>query len=217
MLYLVWFVNHRLIKQIQFNNAVRACLEVLSQLVNHSSVFAPNPLTSGAAVSGVVADMDACSRERGAVSAGTRRALGGALTLGAVVRVQEIPFSNIVYAAVGLAGALLVSGDREAQTGLRAKHKCQSGRAYCALQGNVLTETLCHGSPADSPRSKTKQPTCGWREASTDLLFALCLKKCLASHIVSVKAWTWRDVPEPSTGVCVPLSTEPGRRRRFGA
>lgn len=88
----------------------KAYLEVLPQLVHHSSVLTPDLLAPGAAVGGVVADMDACSRERGALSAGTCGALSGALTLGAVIRVQKIPFSHVVYAAVSLAGAFLLSG-----------------------------------------------------------------------------------------------------------
>lgn len=108
-------------------------LEVLSQLVHHSSVLTADLLTPGAAVGGIVADMDACSRQRGALSAGTCRTLGGALTLSAMVRVQKIPFPNKVYAPVCLAGALLLSGDWESQTGLCVKEKCQNCCAYSAL------------------------------------------------------------------------------------
>lgn len=57
-----------------------------------------------------MADMDARSWERCALSAGTRGALSSAFTLGAVIGVQKIPFPYKVYAAVGLAGALLLSG-----------------------------------------------------------------------------------------------------------
>lgn len=85
-------------------------LEVLPQFVHHSSVLTPDLLAPGAAVGGVVADMDARRRESGALSAGTCGALGGALTLGAVVGVQKIPFPHEVYAAVGLAGAFLLCG-----------------------------------------------------------------------------------------------------------
>lgn len=86
-----------------------------------------------------MAHMDACGRQRGALSAGTCRALRGALTLCAVIRVQKVPFPDVVNAAVGLAGALLLPGHREAPTGLCAKQKCQNGRAHCAL-----TAELCH-------------------------------------------------------------------------
>lgn len=89
----------------------QAYLEVLPQFVNHSSVLTPDLLAPGAAVGGVVADMDARGRERGALSAGTCGALSGAFTLGAVIGVQKIPFPHEVYAAVGLAGALLLLGD----------------------------------------------------------------------------------------------------------
>lgn len=71
-------------------------LEVLPELVHYSSIFTPDLLAPGAAVGGIVTDMDACSREGGALSAGTRRALCSALTLGAVIRVQKIPFPDIV-------------------------------------------------------------------------------------------------------------------------
>lgn len=134
--------------------AFSAYLEVLPQFVHHSSVLTPDLLAPGAAVGGVVADMDARSRQRGALGAGTRGALGGALTLGAVVRVQEIPFPHEVYAAVGLAGGFMLSGDGEARSGLRAKQKCQNGRAHCALQGKALTES--HDDLFDSPGFKTK-------------------------------------------------------------
>lgn len=133
-----------------FVNHIQVYLEVLPQLVHHSSVLTPDLLAPGAAVSGVVADMDACSRESGALGAGTRRALSGAFTLGAVVGVQKIPLPDIVYAAVGLAGAFLLPCDREARTGLCAKQKCQNGRAHSALQGKAFTKNLCHDLP-DGP------------------------------------------------------------------
>lgn len=79
-----------------------------------------------------MANVDTCSWERGAFSAGTHGALSGALTLSAVIRVQEIPFSHVVNAAIGLAGALLLSSDRKAKTSLRAKYECQKDRAYPA-------------------------------------------------------------------------------------
>lgn len=91
----------------------QAYLKVLPKLVHHPSVLTPDFLAPGAAVGRVVANVNARSRERGAFSAGTHGALRGALTLGAVIRVQEIPFSHVVYAAIGFAGALLLSSDRE--------------------------------------------------------------------------------------------------------
>lgn len=113
-------------------------LEVLTQVVHLSPILTPYLLAPGTAVGGVVADMDACSRERGALSPGARRALGGTLTLGAVIRVQKIPFPHVVYAAVGLAGALLLPGYREAKHGLCAKEDRRDGRAYCAHRGKAL-------------------------------------------------------------------------------
>lgn len=108
----------------------RAYLEVLLQLVHHSSVLTTDLFAPGAAVGGVVAHVDARGRERGALCAGTRRAPGGAFALGAVVGVQKIPFPHEVHAAVGVAGAFLLSGgDREAKSGLRAKRQRQNGRA----------------------------------------------------------------------------------------
>lgn len=89
----------------------QAYLEVLLQFVHHSAVLTPDLLASGAAVGGVVADMDARSRERGALSAGACGALGGAFALCAVIRVQKIPFPHEVNAAVCLAGAFLLPGD----------------------------------------------------------------------------------------------------------
>lgn len=67
--------------------------------------------------------MDAGGREGCALRAGAGGALRGALTLGAVVRVQEEPLSNEVDGAIGLAGAVVVSGHREAQGALRAKQQ----------------------------------------------------------------------------------------------
>ncbi|KAI3374835.1 hypothetical protein L3Q82_021373 [Scortum barcoo] len=84
--------------------------------------------------------MDARSREGGALGAGACGALGGALTLGAVVGVQKVPLPNEVHAAVGFAGALLLVGHREARAGLRAKQQCQNGRAYFAHQGKALAQ-----------------------------------------------------------------------------
>lgn len=62
-------------------------LEILPQLVHHPSVLAADLLAPGAAVGGVVANMDAGSRESRALGARADGAVGGALALGAVVRV----------------------------------------------------------------------------------------------------------------------------------
>lgn len=68
-----------------------------------------------------MADMDARRREGRALGARTRGALRGALTLGAVVRIQKVPFPDEVDAAVGLAGAFLLPGHGEATSRLRAQ------------------------------------------------------------------------------------------------
>lgn len=115
-------------------------LKVLPQVVHHSSVLTADLLAPRAAVGGVVADMDARSREGGALGAGTRRALRGALALCAMVRVQKVPFSHVVDAAVGLAGAVLLRGHREAEGGLCVKQQCQEGHAQPALQAEARTE-----------------------------------------------------------------------------
>lgn len=106
-----------------------AHLEVLPQLVHHPSVLAADLLAPGAAVAGVVADMDARGRQRGALGAGARGALGRALALGAVVRVQEVPFPHVVDAAVGLTGVLRLPGHREAPAGPCAEQQRQNGCA----------------------------------------------------------------------------------------
>lgn len=64
-----------------------AYLEVLSQFVHLSPVLTAYLLTSWAAISGIVADMDASGGQRGAFRPCTRRPLCGAFTLRAVVRV----------------------------------------------------------------------------------------------------------------------------------
>lgn len=73
-----------------------------------------------------MADMDAGGREGRALRPGTRRAFSGALTLGTMIRVQKIPFTHVVYASVGLAGALLLSCNGETKPCLRAKQQCQN-------------------------------------------------------------------------------------------
>lgn len=105
--------HHRSFPSLQFTmcHHFQAYLEVLPQFVHHTAVLTPDLLAPGAAVGGVVADMDARSRERGALSAGTRRTLGGAFTLGAVIGVQKIPFPHKVDTTVGLAGAFLLPRD----------------------------------------------------------------------------------------------------------
>lgn len=94
-----------------YHNRFQPYLKVLAQFVHHSLIFTSNFLAPGAAVGGVVANMDACSREGGALSARTCGALRGAFTLNAIIRFQKIPLPYKVYAAVGLAGAFLLSGD----------------------------------------------------------------------------------------------------------
>lgn len=77
--------------------------------------------------------MDARRRQRRALGAGARGALRGAFALGAVVRIQEVPFPDKVNAAVVLTGAFLLPGHREAASRLCVKEERQDGRAYCAL------------------------------------------------------------------------------------
>lgn len=51
-----------------------------------------------------MADVHAGGWQSSALCPGTGWALWGALTLGAVIRVQKIPLSDIVDAAIGLTG-----------------------------------------------------------------------------------------------------------------
>lgn len=80
-------------------------LEVLSQHINLATMLTANPFAAWAAVAGVVTDMDAGRWQGWAVGEGTGWSLGRALTLGAVVTVQEIPLAHVVEATVGLASA----------------------------------------------------------------------------------------------------------------
>lgn len=197
-----------------------AYLEVLPQFVHHPSVLAPYLLAPRAAVGGVVADMDARSRERGALSAGTCGALGGALTLGAVIRVEKIPFPHEVNAAVGLAGGFLLSGDREARTGLCAKQQCQNGRAYCALQRRALTEN--HDDLFDPPQKVKRQVSEVKHslQSSWDLADKSAQFYKYVGYIVTGRGDPWRYLRPSSTVVCwgcAPFHTEPGRGWRLGA
>lgn len=119
-------------------------LEILTQLIDLSPVLTPDLFAPGAAVGRVVAHVDTRCRERGALSARTGGALRGALTLGTVIRVQEIPFPHVIYAAIGFAGAVLLPCHREAHTSLCAEEKYQTHRAYSALHGEALIEEMCH-------------------------------------------------------------------------
>lgn len=134
---------------------VQAYLEVLAQFVHDSSVLAAYLLAPGAAVGGVVADMDAGSRQRGALGAETHRALCGALTLRAVVRVQKVPFPHEVYAAVLFAGAFLLPRHRKARNCVCAKQQCQSGRAHSARHGKALADHHGYAHPP-SPEGKVR-------------------------------------------------------------
>lgn len=132
---------------------VQAYLEVLAQFVHDSSVLAAYLLAPGAAVGGVVADMDAGSRQRGALGTEAHAALCGALTLRAVVRVQKVPFPHEVNAAVLLAGAFLLPRHRKARNCVRVKQQCQSGRAHSARHGKALAD---HHGYAHPPRPEGK-------------------------------------------------------------
>lgn len=96
-------------------------LEVFSQLVHISPVFAAYLLAPRTAVGRVVANMNTSCRERSALRPGARRPLSGTFTLRAMVRIQKVPFSHVIYTAVGFTGVHL-SGDGECQTARDTEH-----------------------------------------------------------------------------------------------
>lgn len=131
-------------------------LEVLAQLVHHPSVLAADLLTPGAAVRGVVAHVDARRRERGALRARADGALGGALALGAVVRVQEVPLPQVIGAAVSLAGVLLLPWHREAGPHLSAQRERQEGAGHPLARAGAL----CHGASGLIWMGRSKRKVC---------------------------------------------------------
>lgn len=130
---------------------VQAYLERVAQVVHDSSVLAAYLLAPGAAVGGVVADMDAGSRQRGALGAETNGAFCGALTLLALV--QKVPFPHEVNPAVFLADSFRRPLQRKARNCVCAKKQCQSGRAHTARHGKALSD---HHGYAHPPQPEGK-------------------------------------------------------------
>lgn len=84
-----------------------AHLEVLAQVVHLSTVFTADPLAARTAVTRVVAHVDAGGGQRSALCPRAHRSLRRALTLRAVLRVQEVPLTHVVDRAVSLTCAVL--------------------------------------------------------------------------------------------------------------
>lgn len=99
-----------------------AHLEVVAELVDLSPVLAADPLAARAAVARVVAHVDAGGGQCGALCPRAHRALRRALTLRAVLRVQEVPLTHIVHRAVRLTRPVL-PGHRQAKDAQHAEQK----------------------------------------------------------------------------------------------